>query len=831
MELFYWFLEYFKVGIVYLILMFVWPSVIFHRFLKGRSASYKFMFCPVISIVILNTSVLLLGQFGVLRPWVFRVLFFGSILVSLYIRIPDKKERLTEAGRILAGSYGVKQLFLNLFRNSIDAWNNNKKAFREKAEGHKIEYILLSVVMLFGMIYFSYGSFLNHSYGTGDMYTHSSMLYGLINGQIFSLGVYPEGMHCFLYAMHILFGVRLFSCMLFTQCVNVAVILICAYLFFRELFRTGFAPIFALAIFLTIDALSVDEIYSMARMQWTIPQEFSLFSAFVCATGFIRYLRSGGEESRIRNLIDRRGGNIKKLKKLLYNDELILFAGALAVSVCTHFYVSGFAFFMCLCIVPFYFIRVFRPARFIPIIASVLVALILSGAPMLIAYLTGTAVQGSLGWGIDVIRGEDGTYLGDPNVNAEQRITDLGTSYIGAGEDPLPDGPVNAKLDLREGRSTLVRAAGQENEPGKAENNASVISGIRNAVVGVYRHGYMAIYGHARAKLICIITLAVLALYVILKAGNIIYVKKYNFEDIGMDLFDGYAILAISSIVFVLLYSSSYIGLHNLFAPSRLCLIAQILICAVMVIPFDVLFFAMDKKFPVLVNEISACVVTLVIYIVTIATGSLHGYLYTEFTRYNQAVSVSESIISDMKKGNFTIVSPVEEIYHVIEYGYHEELVYFINECVEKDYTLPTEYVFLFFEKHPLKYAQFNFFSGPGWLAKEKYSEYYDNSIRSVYPYHIASTASPEIATGVFYKFPIVSDAYSEWITRTVLESRLLKWVNDFQNLYPTELHVYYEDEDFVCYYFRQNPSCLYQLGFEVDDSRTTTQDIIYHTR
>ena len=511
------------------------------------------------------------------------------------------------------------------------------------------------------------------------MYTHSSMLYGLINGQIFSLGVYPEGMHCFLYAMHILFGVRLFSCMLFTQCVNVAVILICAYLFFRELFRTGFAPIFALAIFLTIDALSVDEIYSMARMQWTIPQEFSLFSAFVCATGFIRYLRSGGEESRIRNLIDRRGGNIKKLKKLLYNDELILFAGALAVSVCTHFYVSGFAFFMCLCIVPFYFIRVFRPARFIPIIASVLVALILSGAPMLIAYMTGTAVQGSLGWGIDVIRGEDGTYLGDPTVNAEQRITDLGTSYIDAGENSLSDGPVNDKLDIREGRSNLVRAAGQENEPGKAENNASVISGIRNTVVGVYRHGYMAIYGHARAKLICIITLAVLALYVILKAGNIIYVKKYNFEDIGMDLFDGYAILAISSIVFVLLYSSSYIGLHNLFAPSRLCLIAQILICAVMVIPFDVLFFAMDKKFPVLVNEISACVVTLVIYIVTIATGSLHGYLYTEFTRYNQAVSVSESIISDMKKGNFTIVSPVEEIYHVIEYGYHEELVYFIN--------------------------------------------------------------------------------------------------------------------------------------------------------
>ena len=53
----------------------------------------------------------------------------------------------------------------------------------------------------------------------------------------------------------------------------------------------------------------------------------------------------------------------------------------------------------------------------------------------------------------------------------------------------------------------------------------------------------------------------------------------------------------------------------------------------------------------------------------------------------------------------------------------------------------------------------------------------------------------------------------------------MLKWVDDFNNLYPNELHVYYEDENFVCYYFRQNPACLYQLGFEIDDSRVRTEE------
>ena len=33
--------------------------------------------------------------------------------------------------------------------------------------------------------------------------------------------------------------------------------------------------------------------------------------------------------------------------------------------------------------------------------------------------------------------------------------------------------------------------------------------------------------------------------------------------------------------------------------------------------------------------------------------------------------------------------------------------------------------------------------------------------------------------------------------------------------LYNT--NIYYEDDDFVCYYFEQNPACLYQLGFDLN--------------
>ena len=277
----------------------------------------------------------------------------------------------------------------------------------------------------------------------------------------------------------------------------------------------------------------------------------------------------------------------------------------------------------------------------------------------------------------------------------------------------------------------------------------------------------------------------------------------------------------------MILYSAAAIGLPNLFAPSRLCLVEQFLICAILVLPLDLLFWFIEKKLSIKVASISGIAASVAIYIYMIVSGNFHGYLYCEFTRYNSVVDVTESIISNMDKQKFTIVSPVDELYHIIEYGFHEELVTFINECVEKDYTLPTEYVFLFLEKSPLSYAQFNFFEGPGWLAEEKYVDYYDYRTGSQYPNYIHSTATMDIATGPFYKFPVSSKSYSDWITRTVLESRLLKWVKDFENLYPTEIHVYYEDNTFVCYYFKQNPACLYQLGFEIDDSRTTTEEVI----
>ncbi|MCD7836160.1 MAG: hypothetical protein LUG83_05870, partial [Lachnospiraceae bacterium] len=62
-------------------------------------------------------------------------------------------------------------------------------------------------------------------------------------------------------------------------------------------------------------------------------------------------------------------------------------------------------------------------------------------------------------------------------------------------------------------------------------------------------------------------------------------------------------------------------------------------------------------------------------------------------------------------------------------------------------------------------------------------------------------------------RFMVSSQSYSDLETRTILESTVYQWCLDFDEIYPHELRIYYEDDDFICYYFRQNTQRLYRLG------------------
>ena len=177
-----------------------------------------------------------------------------------------------------------------------------------------------------------------------------------------------------------------------------------------------------------------------------------------------------------------------------------------------------------------------------------------------------------------------------------------------------------------------------------------------------------------------------------------------------------------------------------------------------------------------------------------------------------------KSNTEDMNKNNFTIISPTEEIYQIIQYGYHEEIVSFLDVAKRGEpYSLPTEYVFIFVEKKPIQYHQYHFASGPKWLALEKYTDYLEDVslIVSRDPYIASSEINEDYAQNDF-GFIFNYDSYKHLGLRTILESKLYDWCQQFDAAFPGELHTYYEDDDFVCYYFKQNPRNNFDLSFTV---------------
>ena len=50
---------------------------------------------------------------------------------------------------------------------------------------------------------------------------------------------------------------------------------------------------------------------------------------------------------------------------------------------------------------------------------------------------------------------------------------------------------------------------------------------------------------------------------------------------------------------------------------------------------------------------------------------------------------------------------------------------------------------------------------------------------------------------------------------RWVIMSRMYYWAQEFLRLYPNEMEVYYETENFVCYRIRQNGYCPYNFAID----------------
>lgn len=801
----YWIIEYGKVFLGYGILMFLWPMVMFRKFLSGKSVTFRFCFCVTGQVVLINTVVLLLGLLHILNEWTMRILFYGSFLYSIRGYLALTKERKTKLKYLVNGSYGWKN-FLMVHRRKlirrIEAGCERLGRFYKK---HWLEYSLLIVALVYAMIYFSWGVFHEHSYGFGDMYVHHSWIYGLAEGKIFSAGVYPEAMHCVIYSMHALFDIDIYSCMLFLAGIHIIIILVAAYCFMKELFAWRFSAIIVLVVFLTIDVVCVDGVFSMSRLQWTLPQEYGFHTIYICALYLLKYL-SGKECSVIRG----------KKSVFCWDGNLLLFTLALAASIAIHFYVTIMAFFLCLAVAFVSLKKIFQKKHFLPLLAGVFAGVFIAVAPMGIALASGIQFQGSIGWAVNVINGTD---------TVEGR-TQSAQSYI----EKEQNDSMNSEEGQKSGNVADAAVSGlEERVPVVSETEITIIDKvwskcceivhklwqlIGNKAETIYSKAYVSLYKGERASILVFASCAILTLCALISLILFILARVKKKKRNKNRYAEEYPMVVLATFLFMVLYAAPYLGLPELIAGARLCSNMHLLLIIMLVLPVDMLFSLIAEIMPKPIENMIAVFIVVGFVVGIYAVGCYHGYLYFELTRYNAAVNITVELAENLPQNSYTIVSTTDEQYQVIQDGRHEELLNFFPEEYKSFYMIPTEYVFIFVEKEPIFYAHNHFFSGPDWLAKETYQEFY--SEKSVWPEILHSEISKEEAVKKVLRFPgKPSRAYTDRESRPILESKMYEWCEEFKELYPNEMKIYYEDEAFVCYYFRQNMQSLYNLNLE----------------
>ena len=792
----YWIVEFIKVLSAYIFLLYLWPSVIFRKKLSGKSLTYRFAFCSTVSILLSNTIILGLGLFHILNEWIVWWIYYGIFFLSIFKEKELRRYIFAHIKRTLSGTQGWKLLIFRQAEGLKIIIVNSFQQLNKKIKGRRIEYGILFVLIVFAVAYFSYGAFQCHSYGWGDMYVHHAWIYGLKEGKIFSAGIYPEAMHCFIYCMNDLFGISVYSCMMFLGEIHVSALLLAIYCFLREVMKSKYTVYLVLAAFLTIDMVCVDEIYGMSRMQYTIPQEFGLYTEFLCALYLVRFLRRNPEEG--------------KAKRKVWNDDLFLFMTSLAASLAIHFYVTMMAFFLCAAIAIFGIVKVFRKENFKSLVIAVLAGMIISAAPMVLAYASGIPLQGSLNWGMNVMNGTDtkeGRTQQAQSIASENNAetSSQNESESQSSESIQQESGVQSSQSVtsEEKQQTETNDALEQEQTSQKKSRKTIGEYIKM----VYKYGYAQLYGDTRAKWLLGFTLIAGILSVINWIITAVRFRKLPFE-----LYFG---ITAASIIFMILYAAPFLGLPEIIAGARLCLTEQVLLLSMMALPADEVLFAIGRRKMACILPYLSVLGVAAIYAGTNYFGVYHGYLYYELTRYNSVVSLTNRIASEYPKQRYTIISTTDEIYQVIESGWHEEILDFYYKSKLEKYYIPTEYLFFYVEKNPIQYAQYHFFAGPRWLAQKKYSQYYkySNAVISEGSAIKSSKVSEDVLGEPLTDMGKASDAYSNLKNRTILESELYFWCQDFKARLPYEIQVYFEDEDVVCYMIKQNPEHLYNLG------------------
>lgn len=689
------------------------------------------------------------------------------------------RQKAADMRKVVEGKLGVRSFLSKILRT---AWEKIADAFLRcvKKIGPWIPDMLL-FAGLTALVLWMYGTNLvtNFGYGASDVPVHNYWINYMSRGQLFVSGVYPFGFHCVIYYLHAVFGfdtyvlLRVF-CLVQTLMIHYALLL-----FLKLVCRSKYIPYIGACGYAALNIFSSATYW---RFFSTLPQEFGMIFILPSIAFLILFFREKKEElEEKKEKPEETEEGLKKKKKARGRSDcaLLFFALSFSMTLSGHFYDTMIAGIFCLGIACGYCFRLFTPKYFGRVMLAGIVSIVLAIWPMAIAVVTGTPLEGSLRWGMSIVQGTEESST-DTTQTPEETQTETGTG------DVAEDAEAGAA-----GSDGIPQSSGTTAQQPVKESLKERVSALLQRISACVQT-----YTYANQSELCVRALALCCILLVLLAAIFMMLRRPDRGAVCL-------FAAVSAVLLVAMMAAGLFGLPELMQPERtgifLAYFTPVVVCLCLDSVLSLLLLRTRRG--VWLDLASLLCVAAAVW------GAYACRLYREPEEHsgiekNGAVTCLTNIIRENTDFQWTIVSANDELRMAEDRGWHYEISDFLRgmEYSGKngDVKIPTKKVYFFIEKIP-----------------GDYGETYEDSGQSV---------SEE---GAREQLPVGTDlSIYKGKNRWIMMSRIYEWAEKFEELFPNELKVYYEDEEFVCYLIEQNEFRVYNFAIDYGyNVRKTTAD------
>ena len=737
------------------------PAIMFRRILAGRRLSEQFLMCYTFGNFYIINIVFAVQLLHISGFWTL-VLFTAvpGILIWSRVNRVSLRELCMKTGivckKILQGSMGIKGFLYRVKNRGMAVLKKAVWLFYCEVVCNTLQWILAGAVI--AALFWIYGRqlILTYGYRASDIPVHLNWINQMSRGNLFASGVYPFGFHCVVYYLHAVFGFDTYVILCVFYLVQVFFIHIVLLAMLKLLCRSLYLPYAGIMVYI-LGSFWARQTYS--RFGSSLPQEFGMIFVIPSVYFLIRFFQT--EKKNLKN----------RETKLI----LGCFALAFSLTLAIHFYGTMIAGLCCIGIAVGFCTRFLNKEYFRRIMLTGIISVFLAVLPMGIAFAGGTPLQGSLGWGLSVINGDssDTEDTSENEAAQKQAMEEMAARLI---ENTQNSNSESAQT----GEIPIITEAPKHSLTDKAREIPKKMKNLREMMIRRIQEFII----NSQEQWCAYAVLAGIAVLILLGLMFII-LRRITYGEMLMSAGFCMGILT-------LLLCAGNLGLPVLMDPARCSIYyVYLLIVSITVLGDGLLYLIFMPRILTIPRNVVSFILT-----VSMAAGMIHqGLVKTPdfISDYvsNGAFTCLTNIIKENKDETWTIVSANDETQMGLDHGWHYETITFLRkqEHINKDTKLiiPTEKVYFFIEKIPLNYSVV--YSGSGQSISKKG----------------ASQSLPNSGGIGMYQ------GEGRWI----LMSRMYYWAQAFMEMYPNEMKVYYESEDFVCYVISQN--MYHQYNFAID--------------